>query len=78
MGVSFIIGTNGTIRRLKQSGNTMSDSKGYEKGARGIDGKKGEDFVSSQRNKTAEKAMYGRSWPMAGEGGKVDITGGHK
>lgn len=54
------------------------DSKGYERGAKGIDGKKGEDFVSSQRNKANEKAMFGRSWMGQGEAGLKDITGESK
>ena len=55
---------------------SKGDSKGYEKGAKGIDGKKGEDFVSSQRNKSAEVAMFGRNYP--GNVGLNDITGESK
>ena len=50
----------------------MGDSKGYVKGARGIDGTDGSDFLSQGRSKSAESAMYGRCW---GEGGLGDITG---
>lgn len=41
---------------------SRNDSKGYERGALGIDGKKGENYVSGFRDQSNEKAMYGRSW----------------
>ena len=37
----------------------MADEKGYEKGAKGIDGKKGEGFQNEGRDKSAESKMYG-------------------
>lgn len=49
-----------------------NDSKGYERGARGIDGTKGEGWDQDHRDKGAEAAMYGRSW--WGQDGKADIT----
>ena len=48
-----------------------NDSKGYQKGAKGIDGKEGENYTEKDRSKSAEQAMYGRSW---GDGGTKDIT----
>lgn len=53
------------------------DSKGYERGAKGIDGKKGEDFVSQGQDNNAVEGMYGRNWGHnAGtkKGGTQDIT----
>jgi hypothetical protein len=44
-----------------------NDSKGYEKGAKGIDGKEGEKYTEEGRSIKAERAMYGRSW-SAGHG----------
>ncbi len=61
-----------------------NDSKGYERGARGIDGTKGEGWDQDHRDKSAEAAMYGRCWwgvdvptakPTGGHSAKP--TGGH-
>ena len=49
-----------------------NDSKGYERGARGIDGTKGEGWHNDHRNKPAEAAMFGEGW--WGVSGKSDIT----
>jgi hypothetical protein len=49
-----------------------NDSKGYERGAKGIDGKKGENYTKEGKSTAAEKNMYGRSWDF-GEGGKGEV-----
>ena len=38
------------------------DSKGYEKGAKGIDGKKGEGFDKEGNSKEANEKSFGRCW----------------
>ncbi len=49
-----------------------NDSKGYERGAVGIDGTKGEGWHNDHRDKSAEAAMYGEGW--WGQSGLADIT----
>ena len=49
-----------------------NDSKGYERGARGIDGKDGEGWQEQNVDKSACAGMYGRSW--WGQDGKGDFT----
>ena len=49
-----------------------NDSKGYERGARGIDGTKGEGWQNDHQDKAACAAMYGRNW--WGVDGTGDIT----
>lgn len=49
-----------------------NDSKGYERGARGIDGTKGEGWQNDHVDQGAIKAMYGRNW--LGVDGFGDIT----
>ena len=49
-----------------------NDTKGYERGARGIDTDKGCGWDQDHRDKSAEAAMYGRNW--WGVGGQGDIT----
>ena len=39
-----------------------NDTKGYERGARGIDTDKGCGWQDAHRDKAAEKAMYGECW----------------
>ncbi len=39
-----------------------NDDKGYERGARGIDGKKGEGWQEKNTDKSALKEMYGENY----------------
>ena len=55
---------------------SKGDGKGYLKGAKGIDGHKGEDYTQKGVDKSAQAGMYGRSW--WGVGGLKDITGESK
>ena len=49
-----------------------NDTKGYERGARGIDTTKGCGWQEDHVDKGAQAAIYGRSW--WGQDGKGDIT----
>ena len=40
-----------------------NDDKGYERGAKGIDGKDGEGFDKAGLDKKAIEKQFGRGWP---------------
>ncbi len=39
-----------------------NDEKGYERGAKGIDGKDGEGFHNAGRDRSAEEKQFGENW----------------
>ena len=41
---------------------TSGDNKGYERGAKGIDGKEGENYAKAGIDRAAQEKMYGRNW----------------
>ncbi len=44
-----------------------NDEKGYERGAKGIDGKLGENFTTQGADKKAWHKQFGRQWEEPGE-----------
>ena len=60
---------------------SKGDSKGYMRGAKGIDGTKDCGFETKNIDNRAIDGMYGRNWHMnrgSDNGGKEDITGESK
>lgn len=59
---------------------SKGDGKGYERGARGIDGRKDEGFQNKGVSKKNQEGMFARSWftSNGNSQGLNDITGESK